>query len=201
MQVKELISFLIKRLSSKEGRLSLWQGAKYSVVTVLTMPFRVAMMMRSLLKDGCFTIESEYEYLGEKFNIRTFIQPDADIVTVISIPHLNDYKPKDLSVSPEGEALLMREYEAHNIRVVTAFEELDGRRQFWGYTIDLTLLGVNIYPMYDAFFGSPDMESALIAGGTAIASGFIRKFAREKMATVITNLLFKFVGRFTNFLP
>jgi hypothetical protein len=158
LQGKQYIKYLIEKLSSKQGRLELWRGTKYSVVTVVTMPVRVTGMLRELLREGCFQIEDSFEYKGATFTLKTFIQPDADIITVIGIPFLNEYSPKDLEVDAKGEELLMRNYVAHNLRVVTAFEEFDGRKQFWGTAIDVSLILTNILSIADAIIAPENFD-------------------------------------------
>jgi hypothetical protein len=195
LQVKDLIKYSIARLSSWEGIQQLYQEAKYSVTTVVGMPFRVWGMMRQLLHEGCFVIESEFEHDGEAFYIRTFIQPDADVVTIIGIPHLNDIPVRELSVDLASERALMKHYEAHNLKVVEAFEELDGRLDFWGKSIDLTTLLVNVYPMYQAFV-EQTQEGVLMAGVTAVGSILFRQFAKKQAINLIVKQLFRLVGRY-----
>lgn len=195
LQVKDLIKFSTERLSSWEGIKQLYQEVKYSVVTIVGLPFRVWAMMRELLREGCFIVESDFEYAGEPFYIRTFIQPDADIITVIGIPHLNDYPIKELYVAPENERVLLEHYFAHNLKVVSTFEGFDGRLQFWGYVIDLTAISANIYPLYQAFV-EQTQEGVLLAGAVGIATVLLRQFAKKRAIRLIVNLLFKLAGKY-----
>ena len=195
MQEKDLIRFLTERLSSWEGIKKLVQEVKYSIVTIVGMPFRVWAMMRALLREGCFIIESNFEYAGEPFYIRTFIQPDADIITIIGIPHLNDYPLKELYVAPENERILMEQYEAHNLKVVTAFEELDGRRQFWGYFFDLTAISANIYPLYDAVM-EQTQEGILLATVVGAGTVLVRQFAKKQIIRLVLKGVLQLVGKY-----
>lgn len=199
MQVKDLIKYLTARLSSKEGIILLYEEAKYSIITVVGLPFRIWTMMRALLKEGCFVIESKYEYEGELFFIRTFIQPDADIITIIGVPRLNEMPVKELTMDNQKAQTLMLEYQKHNERVVEAFEEMDGRLDFWGGTIDLTTLVVNIYPLYQALYEQTS-EGFLLAGVVGVASVLFRQFAKKKAIKLIVKALFKLASRYFKYM-
>ena len=199
MQVKDLIKYLTARLSSKEGIKQLYEEAKYSLVTIFGLPFRVWAMMRGLLKEGCLIIESEYECEGEKFSIRTLVQPDADITTVIGIPRLHGMPVSELTMDQQKAQTLMLEYQKHNERVVTAFEEIDGRLNFWGGAIDLATLAVNVYPLYQAFYEQTS-EGFLLAGVVGVASILFRRFAKKKTIELIVKGLFKLASKYFKFM-
>ncbi len=199
MQVKDLIKYLTERLSSKEGIKQLFEEAKYSIVTIVGMPFRIWAMMRQLLKEGCFVIETNYAYEGEEFSIRTFIQPDADIITIIGIPRMDEMPVSELTMDEKKAHTLMVEYKKHNRKVVNAFEELDGRLNFWGGAIDLTTLAVNTYPLYQAFV-EQTQEGVILAGVVGVASLLFRQFAKKKAIELIVSTLFKLASKYFKFM-
>ena len=179
------------------GLLNLFVDTYKGVVIIVTTPIRVVTLMRELLKNGCFTIETIFAYEKNPFFIRTIIQPDADIVTVIGIPQLNEIPLEELELDQAGSAYLMEQYQAHNQKLIDAFEDLQGRREFWGFTIDTSLLASNIYPFYDAFM-SQSQESYILAGVIAAGALAVRMFAKKLIVRQIVKGLYylakKWVG-------
>ena len=168
------------------------------MVIIVTTPIRVVSLVRELLKNGCFTVETQFAYEEQPFYIRTLIQPDADIVTIIGIPHLNEMPLEELELDQQGSKFLMDNYKAHNRKLVTAFEDLQGRREFFGFMIDTSLIATNIYPFYDAFM-SQSQESYVLAGLVAAAAVGFRMYAKKFVTSKIVQGLFflakKWIGK------
>lgn len=169
----------MRGISKKPGGfLNLFKDTYRGVVIIVTTPFRVVSVVRELLRNGCLTVETAFSYEQNPFYIRTFIQPDADIVTIVGIPHLNEIPLNELELDEKGSRFLLEQYEKHNKRIVTAFEDIQGRRDFFGFMIDTSLVTSNLYPFYDAFM-SQSQESYVMAGVVAVATVAFRMYAKK----------------------
>jgi len=192
----------LKGLRKRDGGLlNVFQDAYEGVVIIITTPFRVVSMTRELLKNGCFTVETHFTYDEMPFFIRTFIQPDADIITILGIPYLSEISLHELEIDEKGSQALMAEYQKHNMKLIYAFEDLQGRREFFGFAIDTSLVASNIYPFYAAFMDQ-SQESYVIAGIVAAGTLLFRQLAKKFVVKQIVKGLFflakKWLGKKVN---
>ena len=190
LQERPFIRYL-KNLRKRDGKyLNVFKDAYEGVVIIITTPIRIVTMTRELLRNGCFTIETHFNHDDMPFFIRTFIQPDGDIITILGVPFLSEIPLEELEVDDASSEALLAEYHKHNMKLKLAFEDLQDRKEFFGFVIDTSLIASNIYPFYDAFM-SQTTESYFLAGIVATATLLFRQFARKfVVGQILKGLLF-----------
>ncbi len=178
MQERALIKYLRNLTKRKGGFLNVFKDIYDGVVIILTTPFRVISMVHELLENGGFTITSTFSYDDLPYRITTFVQPDGDILTTLFVPYFSEIPIHELELPGYGSERLMAEYDAHNRKLILAFDDLQGRAIFFGFVIDTSLLVTNLYPLYQLFI-EQSSENYALAGVVAVGTYLFRKFAKR----------------------
>ena len=194
MQERALIKYLRNLTKRKGGFLNVFKDIYDGVVIILTTPFRVISMVHELLENGGFTITSTFSYDELPYRITTFIQPDGDIITTLAVPYFSEIPIYELELPGYGSERLMAEYDAHNRKLILAFDDLQGRAIFFGFVIDTSLLIANVYPLYRLFI-EQSSENYFFAGLVAVGAYLFRKFAKRFVIQKLLQGVFFFVQK------
>jgi hypothetical protein len=157
----------------------------------IIFPVKAFIVIRTMLKEGGFVVETPFVCKGSQLSYRTLLQLDADIMHYIPdiTPYSNDEK---------AQAVLIQYRKTHQESINQIFKILESPQPFGDKLIDIITFGANVNPIFQAFIegsGESFLISAFFVGGSLVFRKYIKpsvvKYTMKGVFAIAKKFLFR----------